>query len=60
MTESPCINLCILVDGYCQGCHRSKEEIATWMWLSDEEKQVVLGEVALRQQKPMRNPYDEL
>ena len=32
--NSPCINLCSLdADGYCRGCYRTREEIASWITL---------------------------
>ena len=36
---SPCIGICRMgADGLCQGCLRTTDEIARWMYLSDEER----------------------
>ena len=46
MTEeikSPCVNVCVLdLDGVCQGCGRTRDEIAGWWDMTNEEKQQVL------------------
>ena len=42
MIESPCIKLCSIgQDNICIGCGRTREEIASWTHLSDEDKQRV-------------------
>ncbi|HEY8010827.1 MAG TPA: DUF1289 domain-containing protein [Rudaea sp.] len=36
---TPCIGICVLdASGFCQGCHRSIDEIARWGSLSDHER----------------------
>jgi len=36
---TPCIGLCELgTDGFCVGCHRTGEEIARWLSMSDAER----------------------
>ncbi len=47
---SPCISICRLntLNGFCQGCWRTREEIAGWMRMSNEEKQNVLVELHSR------------
>lgn len=43
---SPCIGLCQLgADGLCEGCHRSGEEIARWMSMSDAERSRMMDHV---------------
>jgi predicted Fe-S protein YdhL (DUF1289 family) len=43
---SPCIGICRLgVDGLCEGCLRSGDEIARWMSMSDEERARLTFEV---------------
>lgn len=43
---SPCIGVCALdADGYCQGCHRTGEEIAAWIGMGDEERRHLLEQV---------------
>jgi len=39
---SPCRKICVLGDDeVCTGCHRTIEEIARWMSMTDEEKRAV-------------------
>ena len=45
MIASPCQHICILEDGECIGCHRTKEEISKWRSMTDEEKQEVLNRI---------------
>ena len=49
--ESPCINLCFLEDGLCQGCYRSESEIAYWMLMTDEERKNVMERLRQRAQE---------
>ena len=43
---SPCIGLCELgSDGYCVGCHRSGDEIARWISMSDNERRWLMEHV---------------
>lgn len=43
---TPCIGVCTLdAAGYCEGCHRTGEEIAQWSALSDAERRVLMDEV---------------
>lgn len=52
MTEevkSPCINICqVNLDGVCQGCGRTTDEIASWWSMTNEEKQQVLENIESR------------
>lgn len=42
ITESPCIAVCRLdSEGYCEGCRRSRNEIAQWGQLAPESKDAV-------------------
>ncbi len=44
--DSPCIGICsTLFDEICQGCGRTAAEVSNWVFLSDEEKQVVWGRI---------------
>jgi predicted Fe-S protein YdhL (DUF1289 family) len=46
---SPCVNICALGDdSICTGCFRSLDEITTWSMLSDEQREVLLKELARR------------
>jgi predicted Fe-S protein YdhL (DUF1289 family) len=43
---SPCTGVCRLaVDGLCEGCHRTGNEIAMWSQLSDEQRLRFMDEV---------------
>ena len=44
MIESPCINVCNIdiQQGYCRGCGRTEEEIASWMFCTDEDRQEIV------------------
>jgi uncharacterized protein len=43
---SPCIGVCSLrLDGLCDGCLRTGDEIARWSSMSDDERQRVMDEV---------------
>lgn len=36
---SPCIKVCVHDDeGYCQGCGRTREEVAGWRHLTEDEQ----------------------
>jgi len=47
--KSPCVSICALHDGICQGCGRTQEEIASWWDMSNKEKQLVLENIKKRQ-----------
>ena len=43
---SPCIGICRLgADGLCEGCHRTGNEIASWLHYSDEQRRRLMNEV---------------
>ena len=49
---SPCTNVCRMdARGQCEGCLRTLDEIAGWSTMSDDEKHVVWGALALRQRE---------
>ncbi len=45
--ESPCVQICLIHPdaGICLGCHRTREEIATWSRLSGDERRAVMDEL---------------
>jgi len=47
--KSPCVSICALHDGICQGCGRTQEEISEWWDMTNAEKQQVLAELKKRQ-----------
>jgi len=43
---TPCIGICTLdARGLCEGCRRTGEEIARWMYMSDAERQHLIQDV---------------
>ena len=54
--QSPCVEICQLdpVSGMCLGCFRTMDEIASWIELTDIEKQNVL----LNAQKRKSEAFD--
>jgi uncharacterized protein len=47
---SPCVEVCRMdaANGYCEGCHRSLEEIACWPEYTAAEKRAVLARLPAR------------
>ena len=46
---SPCINVCSLDEqGYCRGCHRSRQEIASWSTMGPARQWEVLRSLDAR------------
>jgi predicted Fe-S protein YdhL (DUF1289 family) len=47
---SPCINVCRMnaATGWCEGCLRTIDEIATWSSLDDTARRAVWAELPLR------------
>jgi predicted Fe-S protein YdhL (DUF1289 family) len=42
-TASPCISLCRLNDqDICEGCFRTSEEIRMWVYLNDDQRQIII------------------
>ena len=58
--SSPCTKLCILdaVTGLCEGCGRTRDEIAQWGSLSESQRRAVMTtlEARLRAAYPARVP----
>ncbi|WP_334145827.1 DUF1289 domain-containing protein [Hyphomicrobium sp.] len=50
MMESPCIKICVIdpADGLCEGCRRSRHEIARWTSYTDAERRRIMAELATR------------
>jgi len=43
---SPCTGICALDErDVCRGCYRTKDEIASWMFLSNSEKQQIIDRI---------------
>jgi predicted Fe-S protein YdhL (DUF1289 family) len=47
---SPCVNICRMdaKSGYCEGCRRSIDEIASWSSYSAAQKRAVLAQLPAR------------
>lgn len=44
--QSPCIGVCTLDDGgYCEGCLRSRDEIAGWLAMDDAQREHMMDVV---------------
>ncbi|AOJ03107.1 DUF1289 domain-containing protein [Burkholderia mayonis] len=48
---SPCTNVCRIdaKTGWCEGCRRTRDEIAGWRKFDDDAKRAVLARLAARQ-----------
>lgn len=51
--ESPCVGICVISpkDGLCDGCFRSRHEIARWSSYSDAERRAIMQELKQRRVK---------
>ncbi|MGI9513304.1 MAG: DUF1289 domain-containing protein [Anderseniella sp.] len=55
--QSPCVQLCVIEpdSGFCMGCGRTRDEIASWISLSPAERQTVIGQLGQRLENLTRN-----
>lgn len=55
--QSPCIKLCVMEpdSGFCMGCGRTRDEIASWISLSANERETVTGKLDQRLANLTRN-----
>ncbi|HZH53310.1 MAG TPA: DUF1289 domain-containing protein [Microvirga sp.] len=51
--SSPCIRVCLLdpETGLCEGCGRTRDEIARWFRLSEEERLRIMAELPERMRR---------
>lgn len=51
---SPCIDICSMDEptGFCRGCYRTRDEIASWPLLNNEEKRAILKQLDERKNHP--------
>jgi predicted Fe-S protein YdhL (DUF1289 family) len=42
---SPCVNICRMQDGLCEGCGRTLDEIAEWSSATDERRRAILDRI---------------
>ena len=55
---SPCVSVCQMDprSGFCLGCARTLDEIASWLEMTPDEKLATLERVADRQRQSIPNP----
>jgi predicted Fe-S protein YdhL (DUF1289 family) len=48
---TPCVNLCTVdpATKICQGCRRTLDEIASWIHLTDNQRQEIVNQLKFRQ-----------
>ena len=44
--QSPCVNICRMKDGLCEGCGRTLGEIAEWSVATDDRRLAILARIA--------------
>lgn len=56
---SPCINICHMDEatGWCEGCLRTLDEIATWSGLPEAGKREVLARLPVRREEWTRRMF---
>lgn len=56
--ESPCILVCSIDDktGYCFGCGRTRDEIASWIEMTDVERRSLMEQLPARLETVERKP----
>jgi predicted Fe-S protein YdhL (DUF1289 family) len=61
MIESPCILVCSIDSrtGFCFGCGRTRDEIASWIVLSAAERRAVMATLPARLETVLRPPRRE-
>ncbi len=59
--SSPCIRVCILdpETGLCEGCGRTRDEIARWYLLSEEERLAIMSGLEERMRMAWATPAGE-
>jgi predicted Fe-S protein YdhL (DUF1289 family) len=45
LIPNPCKSICKLKDNVCIGCYRTKEEIAAWPKLSNEQRYAIVTQI---------------
>lgn len=55
--ETPCIKVCVISpsDGLCEGCRRSRHEIARWSSYSDAERRAIMQDLKTRKPAAVRS-----
>ncbi len=50
MIQTPCVGVCRINDQYlvCEGCYRTRLQIAKWHKSTDQEKQAILVSIEIK------------
>lgn len=59
--SSPCIRVCLLdpETGLCEGCGRTREEIASWYRIPEKERQRIMAELPERMREAFTPERDK-
>ncbi len=59
--DSPCIKVCVIdpADGLCEGCRRSRHEIARWTSYTDGERRRIMAELETRTPRDKTRPQPQ-
>jgi predicted Fe-S protein YdhL (DUF1289 family) len=59
--STPCVKVCLIdpETGLCEGCGRTREEIAAWFRLSEEERLRIMADLPERMRKAFLPQPDE-
>ena len=51
--ESPCVAVCQInrATDVCEGCHRTLQEIATWVQFTDEQRRRIMDDLPTRKRE---------
>ena len=55
--ESPCIGVCILVNGTCIGCYRTTAQVSDWLYYTDEERTRITEECEIKMSQIQSTDY---
>jgi predicted Fe-S protein YdhL (DUF1289 family) len=59
--STPCVRVCILdpETGLCEGCGRTRDEIARWFRLSEDERLQIMAELPERMRRAFMPEKDD-
>ena len=59
--SSPCIRVCLLdpETGLCEGCGRTRDEIASWYRMPEEKRQLIMKELPERMRQAFMPDKDK-
>jgi predicted Fe-S protein YdhL (DUF1289 family) len=47
LVPNPCVSICMIKNGICVGCQRTRFEISRWPRLTNEERQRVIARISV-------------